>query len=812
MKQVYLVGNPNTGKTTLYNSLTGAHEHVGNWHGVTVEEKARRYQYKGQEIEIVDLPGIYSLTALSYEEQVAVDFILKDPSRIIINICDASNLQRNLYLTLGLLELGAKVILVVNEIDRVPLNKIDYAGLSQELAIPVVAINAGKKVNLNQLNEVICNYPDKPLKTLPYLKQLSIPDICALLPKRGAKIKDAKINETNKSAKELDSRLSLDKSDTMEDNRKATLLQEKGANHLFQAKQTTVDKKESATKTVKGHKRFTAFCQFWKRKKSKQKTKESLSADTNKTDLAKEQEDVVCERKGSDVFYAMKLLEDDAAVLKRLGLQKNPVTPAIEKVSQVRYDYIEKVMHQHAKTQSKVYGRSKLDKIFMNRFLAFPIFIGLLALVFYLTFFSIGAWCSDGLVWLLDKCVGSPLIALCTNIFGPTSWVVGLVQVAVVGGVGSILGFLPQVALLFLFLSLLEDSGYLARVAFVFEDILGKVGLSGKSVYTLLMGFGCSTTAVLTARNMEDKNSKIKTGLLTPYMSCSAKFPIYAVLGGAFFGANNIFVILGLYLLGVVVAIALSYMFEKTILKSKEQTFILEFPPYHAMNAKRIISVLWENVRLFLARVGTLLISMNIIVWLLGNFSFTLRYIPNAGGQSMLEVLGRVLAPIFAPLGFGSWGLVAALIAGLIAKEVIVSSVAMFNHVDGASDSMIGESVKDPTAAIFFAGPAAALSYLVFCLLYFPCLATFSVLCKEIGRKWAFIGAGIQFAVAYIVTLIVYQLARLSEVFGVWQVLGSVVIGLVILMAFWTIVRKIRKKRTCNYCTSCTGSCHPTKK
>lgn len=684
--RVNLVGNPNTGKTTLFNSLTGAHEHVGNWHGVTVEEKARRYKYKEQTIEIVDLPGIYSMSNLSFEEGVAIEHILRDPQRLIVNICDASNLQRNLYLTLGLMELGARVILAVNQIDKVPICKLDYAALSQQLGIPVIAIDAGKKQGLDKLNEAILNYQSGQEYKLPYLKRLTGYTGC-----------------------------------------------------------------------------------------------------------------------GKEAFGRIKKLEGDERVWQ--GEPKSEELK-VEEVAKARYEHIDAIMKKCASAPQRVYGRSKLDKILMNRFLAIPIFLLFMAAVFYITFFSLGAWLGDGLTWLLDKCIGSPLTNLCVKTFGESSWVVGLVQTALIGGAGTILGFLPQVALLFLFLSILEDSGYLARVAFAVEDILGKVGLSGKSVYTLLMGFGCSTTAVLTARNMDDKKAKIKTGLLTPYMSCSAKFPIYAVLGGAFFGANNIFIIMGLYLLGIVVAVSLSFIFEKTVLKSKGQTFILEFPPYHSLSAKRVLSVLWQNIKEFLVRVGTLLVAMNVIVWLLGSFSFTMRYVPASGGVSMLETLGKILAPIFAPLGFGSWGLVSALIAGLIAKEIIVSSIAMFNHVDEASNELIGSSIKDPTAAVYFDCPSAVISYLVFSLLYFPCISTTAVLFKEIGKKWTFIGIAVQFVVAYLVTLGIYTIARLIELYGAVKVLLTLCAVLVILISIIVVIRKVRKRKLCTKCDKCSRHCN----
>ena len=701
MVNVNLVGNPNTGKTTLFNCLTGAHEHVGNWHGVTVEEKAKVYKHKDKEIQLVDLPGIYSLTSLSYEEEVGVKYLLSHTDNLVLNICDASNLQRNLYLTLGLLELGANVVLAVNQIDKKPICKIDYGKLSQLLGIPVVPINPRTREGIDKLNDALVNFKSEKKKPLKYLRTLNLDNVCRVLPKE---------SELNRE------------------------------------------------------------------------------------------------------FLAVKLLENDERLFNELEIDmsskeiKDLQDGGLERVAKARYDFIDEVISSCSSKPTRVYGQSKIDKILLNRFLAFPIFIGFIALAFYLTFFSVGAWLSDLLVGMLDRFIGNPLIVVFQNAF-PDSWVVGLIESGLVGGVGAIIGFLPQVALLFLFLSILEDSGYLSRVAFVFDDILSKVGLSGKSVYTLLMGFGCSTTAVLTARNMEDKNSKIKTGLLTPYMSCSAKFPIYAVLGGAFFGANNIWVILGLYFLGVVVAVFLSWILEKTFLKSKEQTFILEFPPYHSMSVKRVLSILWVNVKAFLTRVGTIIIAMNVIVWLLGNFSFSFSYVGGRDGVSMLETLGKILAPIFVPLGFGSWGLVSALIAGLIAKEVIVSSVAMFNHVDEGNEGALLSSLKNPESAIYFSDPCAVVSYLVFCLLYFPCLASVSVLSKEIGRKWTFIGCVLELVVAYIVALVVYTFARFAKFVGVWKFVLILFVALLIIFAIVVVFKKIKNKKKCDFCKDCRGGC-----
>lgn len=687
MIRVSLIGNPNTGKTTLFNTLTCSNEHVGNWHGVTVEEKAKTIFFKQQEIEIVDLPGIYSLSRLSFEEKVATDYLLSHQNDLVINICDYNNLQRNLYLTLGFLELGLKVIVVVNQIEKKKVGQINLVKLEEKLGVKILSIDAANKESVQQLKEEILCYKSTKC-VLPYLKLLSLNQVERFLP------------------------------------------------HYLQQQSRT--------------------------------------------------------------FYAIKLLEDDQDVKQKFKVEKN--FDQAEKVAKVRYDFIDELMSECGQKNFSIYGQSKLDKILLNKFLAFPAFLLILAAVFYLTFFSVGAFLSDGLAFLLDKFVSSPILAWLDGMVGQSSWIYSFFETAIFGGVGSVLTFLPQVALLFIFLSVLEDSGYLARVAFVFEDVLSKVGLSGKSVYTLLMGFGCSTSAILTSRNMEDDKAKIKTALLTPYMSCSAKFPIYVCLGGAFFGASNIFIIMGLYILGVVVAVLMSMLFEKTVLKSKEQSFILEFPPYRRVGIKQVFKVFVSSCKDFLSRVGGLIITMNIIVWVMANFSFSFSYVAQNGGQSILESLGAILAPVFAPLGFGSWGPVSALIAGLIAKEVILSSIALFNNVEGGQ-TQLALSLSDPSSAVYFSSASSVLSYLVFCLLYFPCLSSVGILGKEIGKKWTIFGCLSQFVVAYFIAMAFYNFAVLISLFGWWRVCLGMAIIFAIVFALIAVIKRCRLKgRQCDKC------------
>ena len=654
--KILLVGNPNTGKTTFFNALTKSNEHVGNWHGVTVEEKEKVFFAKNKKFVLVDLPGLYSLTPLSFEEEVASNYIKKNVSNLIINICDINNLKRNLFLTFQLNEISNNLILFINtfknvkKTDKKLKNKIkNIKNALEKLNIKYFVGNACNKKDVNEFRDIVADFKQNV-----------------------AKNKQKQIEEKNYSQK--------------------------------------------------------------------------------------------CEK-----IYA--------EINRLFNFEKDNIKP---------------------------YGYSVLDKIFLNKFLALPIFFGILILIFYLTFFSFGAILSELLRNLIQNVIGQNIVYFLRGVCNVV-WVVDLVETGIIGGIGSLLSFLPQVILLFFFLSLIEDSGYLARVAFLFEDIFSKVGLSGKSVYTLLMGFGCSTTAALTARNMEDKNAKIKTALLTPYMSCSAKIPIYAVIGGAFFGAGNVFIVFGLYILGVVVAILLSLFLDQKVLKSKQQSFILEFPAYRIPSIKRVLKLLLENAKLFLARIGTVIFALNIVVWFLQSFSFGFRFVKLTGGVPILQTLGSIFAPIFVPLGFGNWGAVSALLAGLVAKEIIVSSIAMFNGVDVLGDNMKNQtmrSILDPLSVVSFT-PASALSYMIFCLLYSPCLATISVFKKEIGTKWTIISIVLQFMIAYLLSLVAFNIFRLVEIIGALNVFFIFLGAFAIAISLFLTIEKIKTKKTCKSCKNC---------
>ena len=699
MEEILLVGNPNSGKTTLYNALTRSNEHIGNWHGVTVEEKKKMMKVKDKNFLLVDTPGLYSLSPLSFEEEVSFKIIEGKNYKKIINICDRNNLQRNLYLSLCLLEENLDIVIAINEIDKKVKFKVDERKLSTMLGCDVILINAEKKIKVEALKENLLK--ENAIKPLPYLEKID----------------------------------------------------------------------------------FSVVKNYFKNKNKNEQTIFAIKA---------------FERNES--FFKLKGYSDEE-IKKIFSLVP---TNSLEILTEARYNFLDEVIDKSCQKVNFTYGKSKLDKVLLNKYLALPLFLLIIAFIFFLTFFSLGAFLSDLLSQFLSL-IASPILSGLKSVLGE-SWVHYLFSDAIFNGLSTVLSFLPQVVLLFFFLSLLEDSGYMSRIAFTFEDILGKVGLSGKSIYTLLMGFGCSTTAIMTARNMDNKNSKIKTALLCPYMSCSAKIPIYTVVGGAFFGASNIFVIMGLYLLGVVVAILVSLVLDKTVLKSDNQTFILEFPPYRVTSLRRLKNILKNNVKTFLVKVGSIMIAMNIIVFLLSSFTFKFQFVLDGNG-SVLQEIGKFLAPIFEPLGFNNWAIVSALLAGLVAKEVVVSSIAMFNGVDYNATKLISSSILLSTSVVYFPSTASVLSFLVFCLLYTPCLASISMMKAEIGTKWTIVGIIIQLVVAYVLSFIVYNIALSFEIFDFCPTVLVILAILLVLVSIILIYRLIKHKKCPHNCSNCHRNC-----
>lgn len=699
-----LIGNPNVGKTTLFNTLTNSNEHTGNWHGVTVAEKEKVVRFDNKIFKVIDLPGIYSLSPYSREEEVAVDYLLSHDLSVI-NICDANVLERNLYLTLSLLECGINPTIVVNFDNEVVKSGTiyDYKKLSQILGIGIIKNDFKafsefyKKIShLGQTQKNI---------TLPYLKFLPIFEVLEVL-----------------NPQQLD--------------------------------------------------RFH----------------------------------------GKENYVSIKLLEKDEFVMDKLNLSEEQMKKlqSIQQrkdymtyIAKLRYDFICSTLQSCTKSHThKVYGKHKIDKFILNKYLAIPIFFLILCGIFYVTFSSLGAYLSEGIKFLIDNYVGVPLKNLLQLIHAP-AWIMGLVIDGIIGGVGGIFSFIPQIVLLFFFLSILEDSGYISRLAFSFEEIFYKFGLSGKSVFTLLMSFGCTTSSILTTRTIEDKNTRIKTAMISPYMSCSAKLPIYAVIGGAFFGKGNIFIIVGLYMLGVVVALLVSRLLSKGKLKSGEVSFILEFPPYRFPSVKRIFNLIYENCKLFVVKVFTILLSFSVIVWIMQNFSFRFEYLPSTlNSQSMLQTIGTFLTPLFAPIGLDNWGVVVSLLVGIMAKEMVVGTMAIINKIPPSSDfnRELGMSLLSTSYIISFT-PATAVVMLVFSLLYLPCISTIAVMKKEIGAKMTFLSCTMQLVVTYSLCLVLYNLLT-----GGFMTRLLVILGLIIaIIAILIYSYKLTKRK--GHCLNCIQNC-----
>lgn len=697
MKKTLLVGNANTGKTTLLNTLTGAHEHTGNWHGVTVAEKENFFAFDDEEVCVTDLPGIYSLSAMSFEEQLSVDYIFQNSYDLIVCTAELGALKKNLYLLVDLVLAGkTNIVLAVNTMGKKVQNQ-NFDNIKNAFGIDVLLMDFSKKQDCQKLKKYIKNYCHKNFKKNFFDEIFSL------------------------------------------------------------------------------------------------KTKKIINSIKKKFNI-----------KNSEII---KIIEKNNYFLNKINKNKlifnffknfNELT--ISNLIYEKYNFIDCVLAQNQKTNSL--KQSCLDKVLMNKFLAVPCFLCILLGVFYLTFLGLGAWLSDACSFLVQDVCGGFVVGALEGVC-QVDWVVALVRDGVFGGAGALVAFLPQVVILFLCLSIMEDTGYFARLAFVFEDLFSGVGLSGKSVYTLLMGFGCSASAIVTTRALDNNATRIKTAIVTPYMSCSAKLPVYAVLCGAFFGASSVWVILLLYFLGVFSALLISALLSKFFLKSASTSFLQEFPPYMLPTLRKIWGHTWQNMKIFLLKIATIFVSVSVIVWCLGSFSFSFQYVGGGAGKSILQTLGEVLAPIFAPLGFGNWGAVSALIAGVVAKEVIVSSIAIFNGIKGGAESQsMKEALTDASSAVHFSA-GSALSYLSFCLLYTPCLASVMVLRGEIGWRWTLFSVALQLAFAYLMAFVVFNLYNLANIVGFATMALMILAALVVVFSVFRVVDVFKCKRKCKLCGQC---------
>ena len=656
--QVAFVGNPNCGKTTLFNALTGANLKVANWPGVTVEKKTGVANYKGQKMNLVDLPGIYSLTSYSIEETVSRNCVMEDDIDVIVNVVDASSLERNLYLTMQLLELGKPVILALNMMDIVKERgmEIDMHRLPEVLGeIPVVPVSARQRRGLNVLLHAVKHH---------YEEEVHGPVV-----------------------------------------RYSAQLEEK----ISQLEELTANQYPDLN-----FRRWTAI----------------------------------------------KYLERDPQTMHQYpleGAEKIADRSYEKEIINQKYDYIEEVIEETLFYRGNKEDKTdKVYRILTHPVWGVPVFLGIMALVFFFTF-TIGDALKGVFEVGLDRLLSFMSVFL-TDLHA-SDWVISLVVDGIISGVGGILTFLPNIFILFLALGILEDSGYMARVAYVMDGIMGKVGLSGKAFLPMVLGFGCTVPAVMASRTLESEKDRRRTILLTPFMSCSARLPIYVLFSSIFFPHAAMFVAFSLYVIGMGMAILIAKISSKISRGENDGTLLIELPEYKMPNARTIAIYVWEKVKDYLTKAGTTIFVASIIIWFILNF--------NAGGmvtdvkESFGAMLGHWLEPILAPAGLGMWQIAVALISGLSAKEVVVSSFSVLFGVNNVN-SAVGMSSMAAALEQFGFGPVNAYALMIFCLLYTPCMATIGTVKKESNStKFTVFVICFQLLLAYVASVLVYQVGSL---------------------------------------------------
>lgn len=691
-----LAGNQNSGKTTLFNQLTGSSQHVGNWPGVTVEKKTgamlhhhhgqqthlglprrfRRAHENGQavpdkysDVTIVDLPGIYSLSPYSMEEIVSRNFIVQEKPDVVINIVDATNLERNLYLTLQLLQLGRPVVVALNMMDEVRSHGdvIDLAAMEKGLGVPVVAICARKGEGLDELVRRAMDAAENR-RTPPKL------DIC-----------------TGAAHKALHA-----------------------IQHLVEqpAQAHGMTSRYAATKLFEGD-----------------------APMMEELDLSEDTRHII-----EEILTAME---------REVGMERAAV------MADTRYRFIEKLLSTCYTRATEEGGTltDRLDRVLTHPLLAIPVFLLMMLLVFYITFGPIGSWLADGFAALVQQGVNALAAALAD--WGVAGWVRSLLVDGALKGVGSVLSFLPTILLLFLLLSILEDSGYMARAAFLMDKPLRRLGLNGRAFIPMMMGFGCTVPAVMSARSMNNQRDRRFTILLTPFMSCGAKVPIYALFTRAFFAGHQVLVMSAFYLTGVAVSIIVGLVLKRTAFHGDAAPFIMELPAYRLPAPRNVARQLWDKASDFLKRAFTVIFLATMVVWFLQHFTFTLSPAPDMA-HSMLGVIAGAIAPVFAPAGFGTVEASTAVLTGVMAKESVVSTLSVLAGVDPDSAQMV--------TALHSVFPTVlqAVSFLTFVLLYMPCVAAFAAMRHEMesGRLATFAVAG-QTVLAWVAATLVFQVGRL---------------------------------------------------
>ena len=662
-----LVGNQNCGKTTLFNALTGSNQHVGNFPGVTVEQKSG--EVKGvKNCSVVDLPGIYSLRPYTQEEIVSRDFIINQKPDCIINIIDATNIERNLYLTLQLLELRVPTVIALNMMDEVYANggTVDVQQLSRLIGVPVVPISAVKGEGVSELIDRVVDTARK--KALP-----GVTDFCA---------DDSPVHRCIHAVI-----------------------------HLIQdhADRLGVSSRFCTAKLIEGYPELAG----------------RLELDENERELLE---------------HCIVQMESES------GLDRNAA------LADMRYSFIEGVVSKTVVKchESREHARSvRMDRVLTGKYTAIPTFLAIMFLIFYLTFNVIGSALSDWLSLGIDALTG--LVDRGLTAYGINPVVHSLVIDGIFAGVGSVLSFLPIIVTLFFFLSILEDTGYMARVAFVMDRPLRKLGLSGRSFVPMLIGFGCSVPAIMATRTVSSDRDRKMTILLTPYMSCSAKIPIYAVFAAAFFPQNRGLAMICLYALGIVMGIIVALILKSTAFRGQPVPFVMELPNYRMPSLKSVGLLLWEKAKDFLERAFTVIFMATVLIWFLQTFDTRLNVVADSA-DSLLALIGQLIAPVFRPLGFADWRMVTALISGFTAKEAVVSTLAV----------LLGTNVANLSSALGSVfNPITAVSFLVFTLLYTPCVAAVATIRRELGSAVKTIGVVImQCSVAWLTAFVIYNVIR----------------------------------------------------
>lgn len=658
-----LGGNQNCGKTTLFNQLTGSNQHVGNFPGVTVEGKSGIV--KGHpDVKVVDLPGIYSLSPYTAEEIVTRDFLLNEKIDCIINITDATNIERNLYLSLQLMELDIPMVIALNMMDemRENGNTIKIKQLSEDLGVPVVPLAAVKNEGVDELIETA-------IHTAQLKQKPAVTDFCS-----GA------VHRAIHSVAHL-----------VEDH----------------ADRINVPPRFAATKLIEGDEPML----------------NSLCLSDNEKDML---EHIVTE------------------------MEAETDTDREAALADMRYDFIERVCEKSVvkNGESKAHARSiKIDSVLTHRIWAIPIFIGIMGVIFWLTFGVVGAFLSDGFTAIIDSVIG--LIDRGLTSYGINPVVHSLIVDGVCAGVGSVLSFLPTIVVLFFFLSMLEDSGYMARVAFVMDKALRKIGLSGRSFVPMIIGFGCSVPAIMASRTLPSDRDRKMTIMLTPFMSCSAKLPIYTIFVSLFFApVFRPLAMIGLYVFGMVMGVVVGLILKKTAFHGEPVPFVMELPNYRMPGLKSVGMLIWDKAKDFITKAFTVIFTASVIIWFLQTFDTRFNVVADSA-DSMLALIGQTLSPIFKPLGFGDWRAATALITGFSAKEAVISTLTV---LVGGNMTAIGEMFTFN----------AAVAFLVFTLLYTPCVAAIAAVKRELkSGKWALIIAFGQTAFAWVISFIVYQLLSL---------------------------------------------------